>query len=76
MTPKEQKELKKELSSKTPPTHIKAIDPNDPEFLKSKTLTEVEPPSEILLDLLPYQKEGYGWMTAQEAVSSHHVTLY
>ena len=33
---KDQVALKAELAKVDPPTHIQAIDPNDPEFLKSK----------------------------------------
>jgi hypothetical protein len=49
----------------TPNPH-QEIDPSDPAFTKRGPLPEVEPPSMISLTLLPYQKEGHGWMVQQE----------
>lgn len=43
-----------------------SIDPSDPAFTKAGPLPEVEPPDMISLTLLPYQKEGHGWMLKQE----------
>jgi hypothetical protein len=41
---------------------IKTSDPEDPAFLKVDTLPRLKAPDSIVLDLLPYQEEGYGWM--------------
>ena len=67
LKPEDQKALVTELKQSDPPAHIKTIDPNDPSFLKKKTLDRVAPPVELKMPLLPYQQEGHGWMRAQEA---------
>ena len=45
--------ITEELSSKEIPHHLKAIDPEDPEFLGAKELTRVRAPSTVALSLLP-----------------------
>lgn len=67
LNPKEQAGLKGELSDPEPPAHIEELDPSDASFTKAKALLEVEPPEAITLSLLPYQKEGFGWMVEREA---------
>ena len=46
-----------------------AIDPN--ELVRKAWSTPKEPPSDLLMPLLPYQKEGLGWMFNQEHVDVH-----
>ena len=63
----EQKEIIDELKQVGQPTHLKSIDPNDPEFLKNLTLPSAKQPKDLLnISLLPYQEEGFGWMCKQE----------
>lgn len=46
--------------------------PLDPDSLVRKTWTEKkEPSSDLLMPLLPYQKEGLGWMSSQEHADVH-----
>jgi DNA repair protein RAD16 len=40
------------------------IDPN--ELVRMNWSEELEPANELLMPLLPYQKEGLGWMVNQE----------
>ena len=42
------------------------IDPNDPGFLKERTLPRHPPPEALTRPLLPYHEEGLGWMLKQE----------
>lgn len=42
-------------------------DPEDPAFLGARVLSRKAAPAAVVLKLLPYQEEGYGWMVAQEA---------
>ena len=55
------------LSSLDPPSHLKAIDPDaEIESAAKAWSTQREPPPELDAQMLPYQKEGLGWMCAQE----------
>ena len=46
--------------------------PLDPDSLVRKTWTEKkEPSADLLMPLLPYQKEGLGWMSSQEHAEVH-----
>jgi SNF2 family DNA or RNA helicase len=46
--------------------------PLDPDSLVRKTWTEKKEPSpDLLMPLLPYQKEGLGWMSSQEHADVH-----
>ena len=46
--------------------------PLDPDSLVRKVWTERKEPSEdLLMPLLPYQKEGLGWMSSQEHSDVH-----
>ena len=46
--------------------------PLDPDSLVRKVWTEPKEPSEdLLMPLLPYQKEGLGWMSSQEHSDVH-----
>ena len=46
--------------------------PVDPgELIRKAWCNSMEPPDELVLPLLPYQKEGLSWMVNQE-ISSHH----
>ena len=40
--------------------------PEDADFLQKPVLEAVAPPRGLLQPLLPFQREGYGWMLAQE----------
>lgn len=44
----------------------KPLDPNDPAFLPQRALPRVKPPPNIVMKLLPYQEEGFGWMRLRE----------
>jgi len=66
LKPADRKAVVAELKKSGPPPHLKTIDPNDPNFLKDKSLPEVPAPSLLIADLLPYQKEGLGWLLNQE----------
>ena len=55
-----------ELKKTGPPPHLKAIDPNDPNFIRDRELPQVPAPRLLAAELLPYQKEGLGWMLNQE----------
>ena len=55
-----------ELKKAGQPPHLKAIDPNDPNFIRDRELPEVPAPCLLNAELLPYQKEGLGWMLNQE----------
>ena len=55
-----------EVKKKGLPSHIKKIDPNDPDFLKSRKLKRVKAAKTVTAKLLPYQEEGLGWMLSQE----------
>ena len=41
-------------------------DPEDPAFLGIRELPRKAAPASVVLNLLPYQEEGFGWMVAQE----------
>lgn len=46
--------------------------PLDPDELVRKDWSEEKEPSDdLLMPLLPYQKEGLGWMSHQESTSMH-----
>ena len=62
----QQGEVVRTLKLKGTPKHLKTIDPNDPDFLKKSTLPEAPQPALVTIRALPYQREGFGWMCAQE----------
>lgn len=47
----------------------KPIDPA--ELVRKEWTTQREPPETLVLPILPYQKEGLGWMYNQEQVEYH-----
>lgn len=47
----------------------KPIDPS--ELVRKEWTTQREPPETLVLPILPYQKEGLGWMYRQEQVDYH-----
>jgi len=47
----------------------KPIDPS--ELVRKEWTTQKEPPETLVLPLLPYQKEGLGWMFNQEQIEYH-----
>ena len=58
--------MSEELAKTDVPSHLTAIDPEDPAFLGERDLPRVKAPASVVLNLLPYQEEGYGWMAEQE----------
>ena len=55
------------LNATGPPAHLRPVDP-DEEIIKEgkKWTTQREPPDNLLAPMLPYQKEGLGWLCKQE----------
>ena len=55
------------LNATGPPAHLRPVDP-DEEIIKEgeKWTTQREPPENLLAPMLPYQKEGLGWLCKQE----------
>lgn len=53
-----------EITSDIVPDHLKPLDPDD--LVRRDKLDPVEPPRELLRPLLPYQREGLGWLVRQE----------
>ena len=47
----------------------KPIDPS--ELVRKEWTTQKEPPETLVLPILPYQKEGLGWMFNQEQIEYH-----
>lgn len=64
LSPEDQKTVLLEITSDNLPDHLKPLDPED--LVKRGKLPEVNPPKELLRPLLPYQKEGLGWLVRQE----------
>ncbi len=48
---------------------LRAIEPD--ELVRSDWIESVEPHEDLLMPLLPYQKEGLGWMIHQERTPTH-----
>ena len=67
LTVPDQQKVREMLSATGPPEHLKPADP-DEEVAKASAqwTTQREPPDSLLAPMLPYQKEGLGWMCAQE----------
>lgn len=63
-SPSTQETIIQEVISNKIPEHLIALDPTD--LPKRGKLEEVVPPKGLLQHLLPYQKEGLGWMIEQE----------
>ena len=60
-------EVQAALARTTAPAHIITLSPDDPSFQPVlRNLPQRPTPSNITMDLLPFQQEGYGWMVAQE----------
>ncbi len=66
LKPADRKAVEAELKKAGAPPHLKAIDPDDPNFIRDKALPEVPSPRLLIANLLPYQKEGVGWLLNQE----------
>ncbi|RNF02954.1 putative DNA repair protein [Trypanosoma rangeli] len=64
LSTEEKNEVLREVTSSLIPPHLLPLDPDD--LVKRGALSEMEPSSELLRPLLRYQKEGLGWMIAQE----------
>ncbi|KAG5502808.1 hypothetical protein JKF63_04576 [Porcisia hertigi] len=67
LQPKEQEHVLMEVTSTEMPEHLKPLDPDD--LVHRDKMEEMTPPPTLLRHLLPYQKEGVGWMVRQEAES-------
>ena len=52
-----------------PCIYYSSVDPD--ELVRKTWTTQKEPPNTLLMPLLPYQKEGLGWMYNQEQISVH-----
>ena len=68
LTEGQQKAVVKEIFSAGTPSHLEALNPDD--LVKRGKLPEATPSPNLLQSLLPYQREGLGWLTAQEASDS------
>ena len=67
LTVPDQERIEAMLLATGPPEHLKAIDPDEEvTAAASKWTTQREPPESLLAPMLPYQKEGLGWMCHQE----------
>ncbi|CAM39061.1 putative DNA repair protein [Leishmania braziliensis MHOM/BR/75/M2904] len=67
LKPEEQEHVVNEINSMEMPDHLKPLDPND--LMHRGKMEQMSPPSALLRHLLPYQKEGMGWMVRQETES-------
>ncbi|KAK7200378.1 DNA repair protein [Novymonas esmeraldas] len=68
LKPEEQEQVLKEVTSAETPEHLKPLDPDD--LTRRGKMEQMVPPPTLLRHLLPYQREGMGWMVRQEADSS------
>eukprot|EP00796_Vickermania_ingenoplastis_P003846 gene3847-2726_t len=64
LTEEQQATVLEEIVSDKVPEHLLELNPDD--LIKKEKLEEAQPPATLLRHLLPYQKEGLGWMLAQE----------
>lgn len=67
LKPEEQEHVVSEINSTEMPEHLKPLDPED--LVHRGKMEQMKPPSTLLRHLLPYQKEGMGWMVRQEVES-------
>ncbi|CAG9575087.1 putative DNA repair protein [Leishmania major strain Friedlin] len=67
LQPEEQAHVVNEVHSTEMPEHLKPLDPED--LVHRGKMEQMAPPSTLLRHLLPYQKEGMGWMVRQEVES-------
>ncbi|KAG5476943.1 hypothetical protein LSCM1_05276 [Leishmania martiniquensis] len=63
----EQEHVVSEVHSSEMPEHLKPLDPDD--LVHRGKMEQMAPPPTLLRHLLPYQKEGLGWMVRQETES-------
>ena len=49
-----------------PAAHLRPVDPDEEIIKGEKWTTQREPPDNLLAPMLPYQKEGLGWLCKQE----------
>ena len=66
LTAADKKVVLKQVKEFKPPDGLEAITPDDPGFTKRGPLERVKQPKSVVLQLLPFQEEGYGWMKQQE----------
>ena len=70
--PKKDQDLLRDRLIKSATEEDDDAKPLDPDSLVRKVWTERKEPSEdLLMPLLPYQKEGLGWMSSQEHSDVH-----
>jgi DNA repair protein RAD16 len=70
--PKESQQLLADRIIKSADEEDEDLKPMDPDEMVRKTWTQPkEPSSDLLMPLLPYQKEGLGWMSNQEFSDMH-----
>lgn len=67
LKPADKKLILKQVKQFKPPKDLEFITPDDPGFTKREPLKRVKQPKSVVLPLLPFQEEGYGWMKSQEA---------
>ena len=67
LTVPDQQRIEEMLSARGPPAHLKPVDPDEEVAAAASTwTTQREPPDSLLAPMLPYQKEGLGWLCHQE----------
>ena len=67
LTVPDQEKIEEMLSATGPPAHLKELDPDEEvAATAAKWSTQREPPPSLLAPMLPYQKEGLGWLCHQE----------
>ena len=67
-TPPLQARVEEMVAADGLPAHLRPVDPDeDVEASASAWTTQLEPPASLIAPMLPYQKEGLGWLCSQEA---------
>ncbi|QDZ23350.1 ATP-dependent helicase [Chloropicon primus] len=67
LSPKDRKSVVDEITRTDTPESLKELRPEDLEaIVPARVLEECEPPEALTQNLLPFQKEGLGWMLDQE----------
>ena len=67
LTSEQQDEVDVQVAESASKDHVDTIDPD--ELIRKDWDTPLDPPDTLLMPLLPYQKEGLGWMVNQEESS-------
>lgn len=66
LKPADKKLVLAQVKTFKPPETLQTITPDDPGFAQRGPLERVKQPKAVVLDLLPFQEEGHGWMLRQE----------